>query len=228
MLTDEIKKSIKQLKQLDVIETAVQDAEKKAKNDNDFAILVTNFTTSIKNIFDAKRDLNYELSGETLQYAEDTIKKLEDVISAGVVDESELISAKQHIKRKVNPNLSKEWEEFHQKKTSGVSGKLATIGSLVQNRTQIARINSHIDRSNDWNDLSLADDGKHTRLELLKSSMDEVDQMEENLNLSDEIKDFVSLVTYGRAKVTDLNSRIVDWMIQENLVDKFVVDFKKS
>lgn len=227
MLTDEIRKTIKQLKQLDILENSVQDAEKKAKNDSDYAALVTDFTTSVSKISFANKTLNYELSDETLQFAEETIGKLESVISTGVVDENELSNAKQQIKRKVNPNLSKEWKVFHQKKTSGVSGKLATIGSLVQDQDRIVQIKTNISNGDDWNGLSLVDDGNHTRLDLLKVSIDEVDRIEEGLELSEEIRDFIILVTKGKAKVSDLNESIIKWIIEKNLDGKFIIDFKK-
>lgn len=226
MLTDDTKKTIKQLKQLDFLESAVKDAEKKAKNDSDFSALVADFYTSMSKIAFAYNELDYELTDETLQLVDEAIERLENAIVAGVVDEDELVSAKQQLNRKVNPNLSKEWKTFHQKKTSGVSGKLATIGSLIQDKDKIASIRTNLFNSNDWNGLSLTDDGTNTRLQLLKQSIDEVDQIEQNLNLSDEIKDFVILVTRGIAKVTDLNTTIIDWIKKENLEDKFIVGFK--
>ncbi len=228
MLTDDIKKTIKQLKQLDVLESVVQDAEKKAKNDSDFSSLVEDFSVSMSKLSFASKELEYSLTDETLQLIDEAIEKLENVISAGVVDEEELFTTKQHINRKVNPGLSKEWKVFHHQKTSVVAAKLATIGSLVLDKDKITSIRTNITNGNDWTGLSLKDDGKNTRIQLLKSSISEVDQIEEKLNLSPEIKDFVVLVTRGKAKVTDINSNIIDWIQKENLEEKFVVSFKNS
>lgn len=228
MLTDEIKKTIKSLKQLDTIESAAQDAEKKQKNDNDYSSLVIDFTNSMAKLSAANKQLEFELTEETLQAVEETIEKLENVITAGVVDEAELTTAKQHITRKVNPNLSKEWKNFHQKKTAGLSAKLSSIGGLVQDSNQIITIKSNISNGNDWTGLSLKDDGIHTRLELLCNGIEQVDQLEQGLNLSDEIKDFVVKVTSGKAKITDINQKIIDWIVDENLVEKFVINFKNN
>lgn len=228
MLTDDIKKTIKQLKQLDALESAVQDAEKKAKNDSDFSSLVEDFSVSMGKLSFASKELEYSLTDETLQLIDEAIEKLENLISAGVVDEEELVTTKQHINRKVNPGLSKEWKVFHQKKTSGVDGKLATISSLIPDKDKIISIRKNITNGNDWTGLSLKDDGLNTRIQLLKNSINEVDQIEENLNLSDEIKNFVVLVTRGSAKVTDLNSTVIDWIKKENLEEKFIVSFKNS
>lgn len=228
MLTDEIKKTIKSLKQLDTIELAAQDAEKKQKNDSEYSSIVIDFTTSMAKLSAVNKQLEFELTEETLQAVEESIEKLESVITAGVVDEAELTTTKQHITRKVNPNLTKEWKSFHQKRTVGLSAKLSSMGGLVQDPNQITTIKANISNGNDWTGLSLKDDGVHTRLELLCDGIEQVDQLEQGLNLSDEIKDFVVKVTSGKARITDVNQKIIDWIVDENLVEKFVINFKNN
>lgn len=228
MLTDEIKKTIKSLKQLDTIESAAQDAEKKQKNDSEYSSIVIDFTTSMAKLSAVNKQLEFELTEETLQAVEESIEKLESVITAGVVDEAELTTTKQHITRKVNPNLTKEWKSFYQKRTVGLSAKLSSMGGLVQDPNQITTIKANISNGNDWTGLSLKDDGVHTRLELLCDGIEQVDQLEQGLNLSDEIKDFVVKVTSGKARITDVNQKIIDWIVDENLVEKFVINFKNN
>lgn len=228
MLTDEIKKTIKSLKQLDTIESAAQDAEKKQKNDSEYSSIVIDFTTSMAKLSAVNKQLEFELTEETLQAVEESIEKLESVITAGVVDEAELTTTKQHITRKVNPNLTKEWKSFHQKRTVGLSAKLSSMGGLVQDPNQITTIKANISNGNDWTGLSLKDDGVHTRLELLCDGIEQVDQLEQGLNLSDEIKDFVVKVTSGKVRITDVNQKIIDWIVDENLVEKFVINFKNN
>lgn len=48
MLIDDIKQEIKSMKQLDSIESAAQDAERRQKNDADFTSLVLAFTSSVE------------------------------------------------------------------------------------------------------------------------------------------------------------------------------------
>ena len=228
MLTDEIRKTIKSMKKLDTVEAAVQNAENKAKNDNEFSNLVSDFMISTLKLSEASQKLGFKLSPETIEIVEEGIHKIENVISSGVVDEVELASSKQHISRKVNPNLSKEWKDFHQKKTSGMSAKLSSMGGLVQDPDQIVAIKKNISNGSDWSGLSLKDDGVHTRLDLLAEGISQIDQLEHGLNLSDEIKDFIVRVTSGNARITDLNQTITDWIINENLTEKFVISFKNN
>lgn len=227
MLIDDLQKTVKQLKQLDVLETAVQDAEKKAKNDSDYSVLVSDFWISMKKLSYARKELDFSVNDETIQIAVETVEKLENVIAAGVVDEEELVYAKSQVNRKVTPNLAKEWKAYHQKKTSSVIAKIATVGSLVQDQEKITNIKTNISNASDWAGLSLKDNGSETRLELLRAGIDEIDKIEENLNLSDEIKGFVVAVTKGKARVTDITPSVVDWIVSANLQDKFMIEFKK-
>ena len=228
MLIDDIKKTIKDLKKLDTIESAARDAEKRVKNDNDFSAVVFAFTTSALKVSEASKQLGFKLSAETLQSIEEGIQKMEAVISSSVVDEVELTNTKQHINKKVISNLSKEWKDFYVKKTAGLSAKLSSMGGLVQDPYQIVAIRKNLNNGSDWSGLLLKDDGIHTRLDLLTEGIRGVDQLEHGLNLSEEIKDFVVKVTSGKAKVTDLTPDIIDWMVKENLTDKFTINFKNN
>lgn len=225
MLISDISNSIKRMKQLDTVESAAQDAEKKNRNDNEYSNLVADFYVSMEKVAYANSEMGFCVSDEVLVLADDTVEKLESIISSGVVNQEELYTAKQQVTKKITPTLAKEWKSFHQSKTNGIGGKLTTIGSLVDNQDEIATVRKRINDASEWSMLSNKDDGEKTRLQLLKASIDEVDAIESKLNLSDEIRDFVSLVTKGRAKITDLTPSVLEWINKENLIDKFVISF---
>ena len=226
MLIDDIKQEIKSMRKLDSMESAAQDAERRQKNDADFTSLVLSFTASMEIIKEAKNVFVFKLTDDTIQYLNDSVNGLENIINSMVVDESALKEMKQHITKKVNPALSKEWKAFHKIKTSGMSGKLSSIGSLMSDKNKIDAIRANINNGSEWDGLLLRDDGVHTRLELLKDGIDQVNQLEQSLNLSEEIKDFLVKVTSGKARVTDVNKNIINWIIKEKLIEKFVINFK--
>lgn len=227
MLMDDIKTSIGRLQKLEDVESAVQDAEKRKKNDKDFASLVDSLTISISKLSSACEKLGYDPSNETIQDAEKVIELMESTILLGMVDETKLDNAKRK-SRELNGNLSRGWESFHKFKTEGIMNKLNTFGGLMQERDQVQRFRNHITGSREWERLSLVDDGVHTRLDLLKDTIDAVEHMEESLNLVDEVRDFITLVTRGRARVSDLNETIVNWIREEGLNDKFIIGLKNN
>ena len=96
----------------------------------------------------------------------------------------------------------------------------------MSDKNKIDAIRANINNGSEWDGLLLRDDGVHTRLELLKDGIDQVNQLEQSLNLSEEIKDFLVKVTSGKARVTDVNENIINWIIKEKLIEKFVINFK--
>lgn len=226
MLLDELNSTVKKLSQLDKKESAIQNAEKKVKNDRDYHSLTLDFSESMNKLSYAHTELEYSLSDETIQLIDDSLKKLYEIIDAGVVDEELLQTTKTQITRKLNPALTREWKEFYSKKTNNVVGKLATIGSLAPDKNRIDTLRNNISESGEWSSLSDAAGPNTTKIMRFKSSIIEVDKVEEQLNLNDDIKNFIALVTRGKAKITDLNDEIISWIKQENLEDKFTIRFR--
>ena len=228
MLMDSLSKSIKNMKQMDVVENAALDAEKKTKNDSDYRTIVDDFFNTIEKLHQIIKMMDYTITSETAQNLEDGLNKLNDAVTAGIVDPDSLSSARQQINRKINTSLSKEWKSYYQKKTKNSISKLDTLGNLVGSPEMIASIRTNISNGAEWSGLALSDDGINTRLTLFKSSLDKIDELEKNMNLSDEIKDFIVKVTSRKAKVSDVNESIIEWIKKENLDDRFVISFKNS
>lgn len=226
MLMDSLSKSIKNMKQMDIVENAALDAEKKAKNDSDYRTVVEDFSKIVDKLQQTVKTMDYSITGETVQCLEDSLGKLNDAITAGVVDADILSSARQQINRKLSPNLAKEWKAFYHKKMKVSISKLDTLGNLARSPDMIASIRANISNGSEWAGLLLSDDGAHTRLSLLKAAMDKIDDLEENLNLSDEIKAFIVKVTGKKARVSDVSEVIIEWIKNENLDDRFVISFK--
>ncbi len=226
MLMDSLSQSIKKMKHMDIVESAAMDAEKKAKNDADYRTVVADFSNIVSKLHKAVITMDYAVTSEAVQCLEDCMDKLNEVVAAGVVDADILTGARQQITRKVNPNLAKEWKAYHQKKTKSSLSKLDTLGNLAGSPDMIASIKANIAGSSEWAGLTFSDDGVHTRLSLLKESIDQIDELEENLNLSDEIKAFIVKVTNKKARLSDVSPSILEWIKIESLDDKFVINFK--
>lgn len=226
MLMDSLTQSIKKMKQMDKVENAALDAEKKAKNDADYRTVVEDFFNTVSKLRQAIETMDYTITYDTAQSLEECTDKLDEAVAAGIVDADILTAARQQISRKVNPNLAREWKAFHQKKTKNSLSKLDTLGNLAGSPDMIASIRENISGGGEWAGLSLCDDGAHTRLSLLKTAIDKTDELEKDLNLSDEIKAFIVKVTNRRARITDISPAIIAWIQNESLEDKFVINFK--
>lgn len=226
MLMDSLNQSIKKMKQMDMVENAALDAEKKAKNDANYRTVVDDFSNTVNKLHQAVVTMDYAITCDTAHSLEECMDKLDETIATGIVDADVLTAVRQQISRKVNPNLAREWKEFHQKKTKSSLSKLDTLGNLADSSDMIASIRANISGGGEWADLSLRDDGVHTRLSLLKTAIDKIDKLEKDLNLSDEIRAFIVKVTNRRARITDVSPVIIEWIQKEGLDDKFVISFR--
>ena len=163
-LMDEIDSTVKQLKKLDAQESSAQDAQKKAKNDNDYSQIVSELSNAIVKISEASSKLGFKPTEESVQIADDSISLLEKVIYADVVDEVELISAQQQIRRRLLPRLSNEWKKFYQPKVSKTSAKLSSVSSLIPDKNKVGIIQKQIADAEEWTGLLFKDNGTQTRL----------------------------------------------------------------
>lgn len=225
-LMDEIDDTVKQLKKLDAQETSAQDAQKKAKNDQDYTQIVSELSNAIEKVSEASSKLGFIPSEDSIQIAEDAISLLEKVIYADVVDEDELISAQKQIRRRLLPRLAIEWKKYYQPKVAKTRAKLSSVSSLITDKNQETLIQKQISNAEEWTGLLFKDNGVNTRLEQLENAIESVNQIEARLDLSDGVRKFLELVTKGRAKVTDLNSEIIEWIQKEKLENKFAINFK--
>lgn len=225
-LMDEIGNTVKQLKKLDAREASAQDAQKKAKNDQDYFSVVSELSNAVEKISEASSKLGFKPSEDIIQIAEDSISLLEKVIDADVVDEVEFNVAQQQIKRKLLPKSKAEWKKFYQPKVTKTRAKLSSVNSLISDRNKVILIQKQITNAEEWTGLLLKDNGVQTRLDQLKNAIESVDQIEASLDLSDDVRKFLEQVTKGRAKVTDLNIEIIEWIRREKLEDKFTINFK--
>lgn len=222
-LMDEIGNTLKQLIKLDVQEASAQDAQKKARNDQDYFAIVSDLSNAVEKMSEASSKLGFKPSEDTIQIVEESISMLEKVIDADVVDEVELNSAQQQIRRKLLPKSKDEWKKFYQSKVSKTRAKLSSVNSLISDRNKVIEIKKQIDAAEEWSGLLLKDNGV---LDQLKNAIEAVDQIEASLDLSDDVRKFLEQVTKGRAKVTDLNIEIIEWIRKEKLEDKFAINFK--
>ena len=212
------------MKQMESLESAAIDAEKKSKNDSDYSTLVDELALTVERVHSTHEDVGFQPSEETLEILSASIDKLEEIVSYGVVDEQECQTAKQQSK-KINQSLAKEWKDFYQKKTQGVGTKLSTISNLVHDKEKISGIRDAIAQSSDWLTIVDKDSHNHTMSQNLSQAIYDVEHLEDELKLNEDIKSFISKVINGTARISDINEEIVSWINKENLQDMFVICF---
>lgn len=225
LLMEEIDDTIKQLKKLDAQESSAHDAKTKVKNDKDYSKLVQDVLNTIEKMDQSSSLIEFIPSDETLKLTDEAILKLENVIHFDEVDETELNLAKKQ-NNELTVRLSKEWKKAYQSKVAKTRAKLSSISSLIEEKNKINRIQNQIVNASEWTGLLFKDNGNQTRLECLKQAIEEVDQIEGDLDLSEGVRAFLERVTKGKARVTELTPEIMMWIKKEKMEDKFTINFK--
>lgn len=225
LLMEEIDDTIKQLKKLDAQESSAHDAKTKVKNDKDYSKLVQDVSNTIEKMDQSSSLIEFIPSDETLKLTDEAILKLENVIHFDEVDETELNHAKKQ-NNELTVRLSKEWKKAYQSKVAKTRAKLSSISSLIEEKNKINRIQNQIVNASEWTGLLFKDNGNQNRLECLKQAIEEVDQIEGDLDLSEGVRAFLERVTKGKARVTELTPEIMMWIKKEKMEDKFTIDFK--
>ena len=81
MLLDSLSQSIKKMEQMDVVENAALDAEKKAKNEADYRTVVEDFFNTVSKVRQAVDTMGYTITVETVQSMEDCMEKLDGFVT---------------------------------------------------------------------------------------------------------------------------------------------------
>ena len=200
MLQNALENIAGKLKQLQKKESAFQNFERKKANDQDFMSLVQETHTAMCTLKHAHEELGYTLPKNALELIRNTLTQLTALKEEGIVDRTQLSSVQQQVKRNIHMQLKTLWQEFHSKKTQQICSKIDMIGGLVQDQTHLRTIQFH-------------------------TYISEIDNLENHLNLNDEVRQFINLVTHGKARISDLHENVLNWIKKNDLDSKFVIRY---
>ena len=225
MLQNALENIAGKLKQLQKKESAFHNFERKKANDQDFMSLVQETHTAMCTLKHAHEELGYTLPKNALEFIRNTLTQLTALKEEGIVDRTQLSSVQQQVKRNIHMQLKTLWQEFHSKKTQQICSKIDMIGGLVQDQTHLRTIQAHLQDSRDWGALSQCDRPGITKLQQFHTYISEIDNLENHLNLNDEVRQFINLVTHGKARISDLHENVLNWIKKNDLDSKFVIRY---
>ena len=227
MLLDDLKQTTNLMKQLEKINTASLYAEKRADSDKNYTKLVSDLYSSLLRAKKGKELLDYTITCNSGNLVKDEISKIECVIGSGIVDEDTLNIAR-GMNKKTNSSLAKEWGDFFTSINDDAKKKLDSLGPLKYGSDSLNNAKNLLSNAKDWNSLDDTILSGKDRLDMFAQMVNEVKQLEESLDLSKEIKDFIHLVDSKSAKIDDINPTIIEWIHKMKLEDKFVICYKQQ
>ena len=223
MIDDKLKSSIKRINQLYQAENDVDDIKKQKENEKMYRDLVNELKIAMGKVNYAKSNLHFQISDETRA---NLIKMIEDLNIASeteIIDTEPLYTAKIDYKN-ASSKLRQDWNVFYSSKIRKTKGTTEIIRGLTSDPNKIDRIQNNIKMAGDWDRLIDQIDGK-SKLELFKESLEETDNIMNSLQLSEDVMEFLNLVSREKADLTDLNKTVMDWISAKGLQGMFEIRF---
>lgn len=223
-ICEQLESALKELNRYQEQKDELADKEKRARDDQKFRENVIGLSLNIVKIQKAQQKVQFQTSDEILKDIEDTIETLEACVSDGWIDDEEL-SKSYYSLRNIDKSLNTEWSSFYEKKKRAETGKLDFILQLTDDKPKFTKIKNKLNTVDKWGSLQIADTKGSTRLDDFSYGMNETDKAMSSLNLNDEIRQFLSKVTNGKATIIDLDDQIIKWIKEQKLEKTFRIRF---
>lgn len=211
MLIDKVNQQIEDFKSISKHNSVVNNAAKQKNIDEKFKNLV----------FDTKKYLEiikycnseFEFNVKCVDQIKDLLKSLNDCVSDSFVDEEMYIISEKSFKN-MEKQIKSEWEFFHKSKTISIKNTLNTIFNI--NKFNVERCLTDIGAAEKW-------ESDIRKYQQMKKGLDDAQNLINNLNLNDDVVDFLKKISTKRATITDLTQEIMDWIYKENLEKKIKI-----
>lgn len=223
MIDEKLKSVLGEIKTYHRKSSAIKDAVKKQQNDEAFAESVDGMVISINKISQASK-LKFIPDDSVLDNLEEILNNLEETIEYGEVDEDLLNRVSLKTKR-TNTELKREWNSFYQKQMLTQSGKLNLISRLSADKTTLDEINRRMNQAASWDNLHVVASNGESVFDNYVSSIDSLEQTENDLHLSPEIRSFLSNVNKGTAGIDDITPEIIAWIKEQKLEKVFSIKY---
>lgn len=211
MLICKINQQIKDLNSIRKHNSIVENASKQKIIDEKFKNLV--FVT--KKYLEIIKYCNteFEFNVKCVDQLKDLLKSLNDCVSDSFVDEEMYIISEKNFKN-VEKQIKSEWELFHKSKTISIKNTLNTIFNI--NKFNVERCLTDIGAAEKW-------ESDIQKYQQMKKGLEDAQNLIDNLNLNDDVVDFLKKISTKRATITDLTPEIMDWIYKENLEKKIKI-----
>ena len=218
MLIDDLQKCIDDMQVIRQLEQASKDFHKQERADASFRASVEENDKLVRGIEDRRKYVDYEPStevkGKILQILNDSL----DSIKSGIFPENKGRSLQIGTKN-AKELFVDDWGKFYSTLSDKRIGTLMTVKGITPNREKtkytILKIKSG----------SVINYENTDNVRVLALGIKEADQILDGLGLNDEILGFLGKVAENRATMADLSVNLLDWITNENLMERFKIGF---
>lgn len=211
---DAINSRIKAMRDYSSLAQLKANKDQQLQTDEEYRRVVNNVNAFAKALHYAKHNLGFDYSADAKNAMLKLFNDLVAVREGGLANRDLLRSANtdfSHIQR----TIKKEWSSSY-KTIAAARNTLLAIKDLDPNRIQTYL--NDIDAAKEWT-------GSIASLEKLKNALANAELMIGDLNMDQEIVAFLTKVTGGEARVSDLNDNVLNWINERDLGSRIKVSF---
>ncbi|MGX8701606.1 hypothetical protein [Caproiciproducens sp.] len=215
MIFDKIDRRIKEMKELHRLEGIKANRAQQEATDNKYRILVNQVSGYIEVLDYVQDHLQFALADTIKADLEALLIKLQDTVKTGYADKDTVSSTDTDFKS-IQTAVKKDWTKHFVALTSTITDTLKVISGIGTEK--VANCLADIKAAEVW----VTD--KNTFVSL-KSALDNADSLIQSLSLDQEIIQFLTSMTVGKATIADLNENVLAWIHKESLEGKIKLLF---
>ncbi len=217
MLVDRIYELIERMEHVRKLEQAEQNRRELEEAEERFRELAHSATDFVASFAYAREELRFVPSAELLNALIGLMKDLEEIPATGFVEKSTVQQTYKQFNT-IKASMRNEWKKYYPTLTE-VREILYVIKPFDGDRVENCL--KDIDDARSWT----ADIGT---LQRLAKALNDASKLIGGLNMDKEVVAFLSNVAEGRARVSDLSERILDWIGREKLENRISLRFVSS
>ena len=215
MIFDQMERRIKEMKELRRLETIKSNRVQQEATDIKYHNLVAQVKGFINILQYFQTELKFEISDSYKIEISTLFGKLQEVIKDGYANK-DLVTESENDFRNILNTIKKDWTKHHTSLTSTTVNTLKIIGGIESD--QVEACLTDIKNASTWQmDVTV--------YKKLKKALDSADSLIEKMSLDQDIIEFLTKMTSGRATFYDLNDKVLDWIKKESLEKRVKLSF---
>lgn len=219
MLIDTLNECIIDMKTVYEMETVSADTKKQAMADYNFKQLVLSLKKTIDEVNLAVENSEFRPSANVVSALKSFLSACDKIVQVGAANNAttQYISFES---KKIYTVIGQEWVVYYSKVTANILSLLETVKRIIPDESKVTYAANKIRKAAGWN--TTIDNYNY-----LRQGIAEADKILEDLELdkNSEILAFLKLVSEGRATISNITDKILDWIKAEHLADKMFIKF---
>lgn len=209
----------KQVITLKMINSRVEEKnnfEKQKNTNKETKRIVNQLSGLIDALYDANQILDFTVDEKILDELFKTNRDLLDTINTTQIDENVVINCRNSI-NSITKEIKEQWQFFYSKKTTDMLKTLRFLRNF--NKQNIGALEQQFAEAKNWT-------GNKETVLLLKESMEQANDIIDNLNMNENVTDFFKKMNNGTATLVDLNEEVLAWIDEKNVKYKIKLKFE--